>query len=299
MLKIIFITVTILAWTFIPVSSQQISECYITINLVEKTESGWEYAGATSRDLCSANKTIYGIFYIGENQFGCGGGIVNNEKEVLFEIPYSFNVIEYPNEIILNGVIFSMNYSDGNTIESGNKKLVNKSIEPDKEIYIPAGKMKNNRLYGLGILISDDKPKIEEYDSPVSVTSSMYYKGVNKGVARNAKWSLDQITEFQTGTGFVNDQGYPGSMKYKIIISLSDTPTEKYDKLKTSLTIKRSYAIDTLYNKNEKFTDDLFFESKYSKDIILEHGKIFMLVIPPDTPPVHGFSVEDTLVFRP
>ena len=87
-------------------------------------------------------------------------------------------------------------------------------------------------------------------------------------------------------------------MKYEADIRFVPSIDDIRSATTSTMTIIRRYAIDTLHY-GDSFVPDVHYESKYSKELSFFRGRAMKIVIPPDTPSIHGFNVQDTLIVLP
>jgi hypothetical protein len=76
-------------------------------------------------------------------------------------------------------------------------------------------------------------------------------------------------------------------------------PEKLEEPFNTTLTFYRTYYIDIDHISMQEFSWEFMYSSLFSKQIELIPGEKLILVFPPDTPSVHGFDIEDTLILRP
>lgn len=260
-------------------------------------------AGATSGCRRPVGETCRNVYYRAVREFGVygGGGLTHEVDSLFFEMPYDLLLTFDNDRLRLKGKIYTLNLDNDGTILSGRRKIVNEPVSLGKPILIPAGDIDSKEEISLRVTISREKPEEREYltDSPIRLITTFLADGKKWSRAMHAFGRLNTLTIVKTGFGTPKVAGRWDQIKYEVRISLLGIPERIENAYNGLLQIDRFYFIDTGYTAGSEFQSDITMTTSYSKSVRLVPGEMFKLVIPPDSPMVRNFGVEDTLVIIP
>ncbi len=244
-------------------------------------------------------------YYISKTSVGIhGGSLLNNNEDLTFEMPAMMRLIEDENGLYLQGVIYVLNYGEKNQIIGGDKIHFKEIIELGKPFEIDAATHANGEVIVLRLSVYDKKPIKQhlQFFNGISLLTQMLIDGKPFSSSTNSKNRVNDTTNFRTGFGLPSKYSNLDNSQqlfYKMQIILEPLMSNLESSTNRKLTFNRTYYIDTNSTIGDEFDTNLVFTSQYSKNVNLRRGKMIQLIFPPDSPAVHNFDIEDTLIIIP
>lgn len=282
--------------------AQEDDSYYFGIEYLVSSGDSLKSAGATSGCYRPVGKACRWVYYRAGHEHGVyGEGLYRETDSLYFEMSHSLILTIDKGQLRLRGKIYALNLSSDGTIESGKRTIVNETVSIGKPILIPVGVIDSAEKISLRVTIIHEKP--EEIplmpDSPIRLITTFLDGGKKWSSTMHAFARLETLTTVKTGFGTRLVAGKRDQIKYEVRISLPGIPERIENVYDGLLQFERLYFIDTGFVAGSEFQSDITMTTKYRKSVRLVPGEMFMLVIPPDSPMVRNFGIEDTLVIVP
>jgi len=275
---------------------------YFNIEYVTGIIGQDEKVGATSGCYRPLRKPCRNVYYRAILQSGVyGEGLTREIDSLTFEMSYGLMLTIDKGQLRLKGKIYALNLSSDGTIESGKRTIVNETVFLGKPILIAAGVIDSTEEISLRVTITREKPQeiVLTPDSPIRLITTFFSAGEVYSKSMHAFGKLDTLTIVKTGFGTRLVAGRRDQVKYEVRISLPDIPERIENAYEGLMQFDRFYFIDTAYSVGSEFQSDITMTTNYRKSVRLVPGEMFKLIIPPDSPMVRNFGIEDTLIIVP
>lgn len=285
-------------------SSIQANSYYIEMQAMNRTDDSLVYAGARYSKMISFKDVTSGVFYWSDDG---GHGTFGNSiwpfaaPAAAMEFYYHLTLGGSPSQLRLIGTILTVRTINLGVIESGNRKTLDQPIKLNEAIDFDIGLLPDGREIVLQITISDTQPARETICDPgqLKLISLSYFEGKMRSKHGAGRSLTNIIIPISTSFSLPVDDAASQYLKYEAEIRFRPSLTDIDSATTITLNFIRRYAIDTLHYSRTVVTPQIRYESTYTKEITLVPGRILKIIIPSDTPSVHGFTIEDTLIINP
>lgn len=258
---------------------------------------------ASSRTRISFNKTVSNVYYWSDDgSFGTFGGSNWSDKapKASVETYCHLTLSGNPSRVILTGTIISIRVVDGNKIESGFRENIDTPVIINQTIDVHGTTLPSGRRVVLRTTISDAVPSHSSSCeiNQLKLITINHHEDKVYNLVQNGRELSPASSSIATEFSIPVDSLVWQHMKYETDIGFSPSIEDIRSAMTSTMTIIRRYAIDTLHY-GDAFVSDVRYESTYSKTLRFFPGRILKIVIPPDTPSIHGFNIQDTLIVNP
>ena len=285
-------------------ASIQADSYYIEMQAMNKIDDSLVDAGARYGSTISYRDVSSGVFYWSDD--GGHGTFCNSiwpftTPAAAMEFYYLFTLGGSPSQLRLIGTILTVRTINFGVIESGNRKTLDLPIKLNEPIDLDIGLLPDGREIVLQITISDTLPARETICPPgqFRLISLSYFEGKMRSKHGAGRSLSNIIIPINTSFSLPVDDAASQYLKYDAEISFLPSFTDMDSATPTTLNFIRRYSIDTLHYSRSVANPQIRYESTYTKEITLVPGRILKIIIPSDTPSVHGFTIEDTLIINP
>ena len=279
-------------------------EYYIEIEAMDRIDGDLVYAGAWSSKGLSFTAVATGVFFWTEE----GGHGTFSSAIWPFAAPsasvesyYHFRLSGTPSHLRLLGTVLTARVINADRIDSGLRKSLNMAIRLNEPVDLDIGTLPDGRQMVLHTTVRDTKPTRKTTCGPgqMKLISTNYRDGKVLSKHEASRDLANTFKPVKTSFSCPKDDAASQFMDYNAKIIFSPPLTDIDTSITSTLTFIRQYAIDTLNYRRNPTDPHVRYESRYTKDITIEPGRILRIVIPPDTPAVRGFRIEDTLIIHP
>lgn len=285
-------------------ASIQADSYYIEMQAMNKTDDSLVDAGVWRSNVISFRNVTSGLFYWsddgGHGTFGSSIWPFATPAAAM-EFYYHFTLGGSSSQLRLIATILTMRTINFGVIESGNRKTLDLPIKLNEPIDLDIGLLPDGREIVLQITISDSLPARETICVPgqFRLVSLSYFEGKMHSKHGAGRGLANIIRPISTSFSIPVDDAASQYLKYEAEISFLPSLTDIDSATTVTLNFIRRYAIDTLHYNRNAVNPQIRYESTYAKEITLVPGRILKIIIPSDTPSVHGFTIEDTLIINP
>ena len=285
-------------------ASIQANTYYIEMQAMNKIDDSLVDAGASYGSMISFRDVTSGVFYWSD---AGGHGTFGNSiwpfaaPVAAMEFYYHLTLGGSHSQLRLIGTILTVRTIKLGVIESGNRKTLDLPIKLNEAIDLVIGLLPDGREIVLQITISDTQP-VRETICPLGqfrLISLSYFEGEILSKHGAGRSLSNIIIPISTSFSLPVDDAASQYLKYEAEISFLQSFTDIDSATTVTLNFIRRYAIDTLHYNRTEVKPHIRYESTYTKEITLVPGRILKIIIPSDTPSVHGFKIEDTLIINP
>ena len=250
-----------------------------------------------------SGKYCYGVYYIRKDgSSGVYSGLIaHNQNDILYELFYSLTLLYEPDRVRLYGSIYSLHFLSDNKVESGDKVTIEQVITAGEPVVIPAGTLPDGRRVAMSVIayLKDTELSNEYNLQPLNLITTQFFNGKVLSKSRKSHPMIKNTNKISTSFSYPVDNIAETLMKYKVKIWFSKPVESITSPTPCQLVFTRTYSIDTLHYQKTDFEPDLTYETRYIKDVVLLPNQELKIVIPPDTPTVRQFDMEDTLIIIP
>jgi len=285
-------------------ASIQANPYYIEMQAMNKIDDSLVDAGARYGSMISFRDVSSGVFYWSDaGRHGTFGNSIWDftAPTAGLEFYYNFTLGGSPSQPRLIGTVLTIRVKDSDNIISGKRMILNQPVKLNEAIDLDIGLLPDGREKVIQLTITDTKPASETICAPgwLRLISLIHFEGkmhFKHGAGRVLENTIEPIS---TSLTLPVDDAASQYLKYDPEISFLPALTNIDSSTTTTLNFIRRYAIDTLHYRRNEVNLHIRYESTYTKEITLVPGRILKIIIPPDTPSVRGFTIEDTLIINP
>lgn len=307
------IKVLLLAGTILTVglkAENDNDQLYLQMEIVGRDGATLQSFNEEVRGGCyiAPGESCNGMFYLNsEGGAGmCFGSIYSDviqsqQTQIVYEIVYNLTVVKDYNQYYLKGLLYSLTYGDDEIVKSGQKYVVNRRVELDSLTILPFLEVPGRRDMALQVTINGSKTN----NSPVisanrlQINSVCYKDGKLAGkLSDRVQVDLRGIAysaEFDLG----RNKGENQILRYQVAARLSRDIYDIADPTECEVIFSRSCALRSFNQEDEVISSGLTFTSTISKTVVVNPGEKLKLIFPPESPPVQGIEIEDTLTIDP
>ena len=285
-------------------ASIQANSYYIEMQALNRTDDSLVDAGVWSGNMISFRDVASGVFYWSD---AGGHGTFGNSiwpftaPTAALEFYYNFTLGGSPSQLKLIGTVLTIRVKDSDNIIFGKRTILDQPIKLNEAIDLDIGLLPDGREIVIQMTISDTQPIREAICAPgqFRLISLSYFEGKMRSKHGAGRSLTNMIIPISTSFSLPVDDAASQYLKYEAEISFLPAFTDIDSSITTTLNFIRRYAIDTLHYSRSVANPQIRYESTYTKEITLVPGRILKIIIPSDTPSVHGFTIEDTLIINP
>ncbi len=282
----------------------QANSYYIEMQAMNRTDDSLVYAGARYSKMILFRDVASGVFFWSDDG---GHGTFGNSiwpfatPAAATEFYYHLTLGGSRSQLRLIGTILTVRTINLGVIESGNRKTLDQPIKLNEAIDFDIGLLPDGREIVLQITVRDTMPARETICAPgqFRLISLSYFEGKIRSQHGAGRGLANIIRPISTSFSLPIDDVASQYLKYEAEINFLPSFTDIDSATTVTLNFIRRYAIDTLHYSRTVVTPQIRYESTYTKEITLVPGRILKIIIPSDTPSVHGFTIEDTLIINP
>jgi hypothetical protein len=236
------------------------------------------------------------------------GGMVNWENNLRVEIPVSLTVLKQAKEMFLYGRVWLMHISDTTVIDGGRRISIKQPIRFNDPLLVRLGRLPDGVSISLNITVSREPISADSYirTQPIQIVTVQYQDGERISHHAAGRPASAHPSPVKTSFSLPIDIAVSGAeahafriLEYEADVRLSISPDSLIQSRLVDFELIRTYRIDTLHYSLEDIKADLTFTSTYKRRLAMEPGVELRIIVPPDTPSVHGFDIEDTLIVVP
>jgi hypothetical protein len=229
------------------------------------------------------------------------GGLVNSAPGIRVEIPVSFTVVEQADRNLLYGRAWLMHLADSATITGGGRVSIRQPIRYDEPVLVRLGKLPDGIGISLNVTISRERISghCATTTQPVQLVTVQYENGEMRSNHAAGRTAVAEPSPVKTWFSLPINDAASQVLTYEAEIRFSQDLEHLAGARSVDFSLIRTYTIDTLHYRLEETTPDVTYRSTYTRRLQLEPGAEYRIVIPPDTPSVRGFDIEDTLIVVP
>jgi len=285
-------------------ASIQANPYYIEMQAMNRTDDSLVDAGTWSGKMISFKDVASGVFYWSDH--GRHGTFGNSIWDFTaptagLEFYYNFTLGGSPSQPKLIGTVLAIRVKDSDNIISGKRMIIDQPVKLNEAIILNAGLLPDGREIVLQITVRDSFPvkerKLEPYQ--LRLISLSYFEGKILSKHGAGRALENTIKPISTSFSIPVDDAASQYLQYDAEISFQPTLTDIDSSTTITLNFIRRYTIDTLHYIRTEVNPQIRYQSTYTKEITLVPGRILKIIIPSDTPSVHGFTIEDTLIINP
>lgn len=287
----------------------------IYVRVIPKLGNGSDMldAGMTGGCYVRYGEECKGLFFFGDNGSGMRMGTLRDEElqGKRFEMLYSLTRTQKDNRDVLVGTVYAMQIDDKEDIISGKRTEFEQPIDPKDENVLahPVGKLDTGENVLLQIETSAAAPMADDSAGrfPVVLVSTQLENGKQCSQVKNRDANFGNRFAFRGSFTRPGRNDSQEELQYQIAVQIKSaldlatwaataSPGQTVD---GQLDFQRQYAVNVTNKGGSPVLERMAYQSQYTKAITLVAGQKLTLVFPPDTPSVHGFNIEDTLIIAP
>lgn len=244
-----------------------------------------------------------GVFWGADSSSGVSvGGIINrHDEELFFELPFELTVYPSPECLLLFGQAYLLNYREGGKVISGQRTAIEQPVQLGEPTLIPVGVLSDGIGVSLKVMVSEEGGVMPGacLTYPVQLVTVQWYEGEVRTRHGAGRVVAAESSPVKTTFSIPKDGSGAEVAKYSAAITFGQALDEIDGRTPVRLDFVREYRIDTLLYPQTEFTEDVVYTSSYVRYLRLKPGDMYRVIIPPDTPSVRGFNIEDTLIIVP
>ncbi len=300
-MKQFILFVSALLWLSTSTAAQQY---YVELQAMSKVEGQLVDAGSWRSQSISFSTIASGAFYWTDGgEHGSTGAIISTSTLPRAGTECCFHLLlgGSASQLRLTGTMLNLRISNQDSIETGRRLILDRPIVLNEPIDLDLGRIRDGREIVLRTTIRDTRPVRESACEPqqMKLTSVSYHNGKVLGTHGAGRELAGIRKPISTSFSIPVDDAASQAVEYTADIRFSDGIADINKPTTSTLTFVRTYAIDTLHYGYTPANPQVRYESTYTRTIDVIPGRILKIVIPPDTPSVRGFAIEDTLVINP
>lgn len=247
-------------------------------------------------------KQYGGVYYIASKACGITSEASRYQSDDLkFELVFNLVFNSAGEQSWIGGATRALSYTDKDHPGRAERTSTEKAIEIGKKLLLASHSLADDRTVNLYAEIADELPAdcADCGQSAVVLSSTFSRNGTKFSSNRSGRKFLAEGMEFQSSI----DAGIagPGSprMQYSVLVHMPGAMRALKERTTCQITLQRLYHIQSSGKGANDKDFSVSYNSKNTKEVILEPGKELRLVFPPDSPAVEGFDIEDTLIIVP
>ncbi|MBD3402209.1 hypothetical protein GF420_04890 [candidate division GN15 bacterium] len=235
------------------------------------------------------------------------GGLLTREDSLRVEIPVTVTVVQHDDEMILLGRAWLTHLNASTEITGGCRTAIRQPIRFNDPVLLRLGRLPNGVAIALNITVSREPISggCTVMTQPIQLVTVQYLNGRMRSHHATGRPASAHPSLVKTYFSLPADIASPSDrqvsriLEYWADIRFSVPPDSIGHARLVDFELTRTYRIDTLHQEFEDMRTDLAWTSTYRHRLELEPGVELRIVVPPDTPIVGGFVIEDTLIIVP
>jgi hypothetical protein len=243
-----------------------------------------------------------GGYYIAENSCGITADVAAyRESGMKFELLFNLRSITNDQGVWMSGSTYALNYFNGRQTGLGEKTSVEKKLPLGQKVLVCSYALEDGREVTLHVSASVECPpsSTDCGKNAVTLVSTVLNDGKVFSKSSSARRLLAESMEFRPGLEATGAGVGSPKLDYSVLVQIPGASRALKEATPCQVVFQRAYRITSLQMEKTDKQVAVNYTSKNTMDVVLEPGKELRLVFPPDTPPVEGFDIEDTLIIVP
>jgi hypothetical protein len=288
--------------------SQSPEYIHVLVEVILDGESDMFFSSACGGTAIEPGEFANFVIWGGQASSGIRvGGLLTREDSLRIEIPVTFTVIQNADEMILFGRAWLMHLNASTEITGGGRTVIRQPVRFDAPVLLRVGRLPDGVSIALNVTVSREPISCgcTVMTQPIQLVTVQYLNGrmcSHHSAGRPASAHPSPVKTFfslSADDASSADRQTSRILEYEADVRFSIPPDSIGHSCLVDFELTRTYRIDTLHHEFEDIRTDLAWTSTYQRRLELEPGVELRIVVPPDTPSVWGFVVEDTLIVVP